>query len=328
VLKFNKILKNIKTGMTMNHLKLTLFIIIAFSSFQGGAVTSKACPGDDGYLFTNNRDKNPIAGGFVSNGADVSESSFVAPTAAVCGSALVRSSRLLGKTRVKGNAYVENSVLMGEVIIEGEAYVNKSTLRGYHHLKSGNHEGVKAYKPQNSSQKQSASDRAYKKEKQKKKLEAEKAFKSASSGLIRLVNGFSYSKGSSLEGCRMASVYGNYQKKCEDEYHRVAVSQQLEKNHGNKCSFYYSRDVESKGNSRRYIMNDVDSRSISIRELTSSNVKVEENSSKHTASTCGMGCDTYTFSLTTYNINSLLFKSKSDASRAKSYIKTIGNYCR
>lgn len=89
----------------------------------------------------------------MSNGAHVSEASFVAPTAAVCGSAYITNSRLLGDTVVKDNAYVENSTLMGNTIIEGDASVSSSTLRGFHHFSTGNIDGLKAFKKQSATQK-------------------------------------------------------------------------------------------------------------------------------------------------------------------------------
>lgn len=130
------------------------FILIFLSSmaFSALAATSTKCPGEQGYRYTNDRDRNPTPGGFVSNGAHVSEDSFVAPTAAVCGSAMVTGSRVLGVSVVKGNAFVENSVLMGNAIIGGDAHVDKSHLRGFHHYTTGEIVNVKTFKKKSTSQ--------------------------------------------------------------------------------------------------------------------------------------------------------------------------------
>jgi uncharacterized protein YaiI (UPF0178 family) len=127
----------------------TLFLFVSFSTL---AVTSNKCPGEAGYSYTNDRNRNPTPGGFVSNGAHVSENSFVAPTAAVCGSAMVESSRLLGESVVAGNSYIENSILMGNTIIDGDATVIDSRLRGYHYYNTGEIVNIKTFKKKSSAQ--------------------------------------------------------------------------------------------------------------------------------------------------------------------------------
>ncbi|XZG71026.1 hypothetical protein ACTSKR_03905 [Chitinibacteraceae bacterium HSL-7] len=83
------------------------------------AETSARCGGESGYYFTNDRKTNPRKGGFVADGAYVDENAFVAPTAAVCGSANVGHS-----VKVMGNAVVkDDATLSGRVVVQGNAVV-------------------------------------------------------------------------------------------------------------------------------------------------------------------------------------------------------------
>ena len=123
------------------------------------AETSAQCPGEKGYIYTNNRStRNPRAGGFVSDSAFVGDYAFIAPTAAVCGSASVlKSARVYGtavvsgeaevtdKARVYGNARVygtalisgeakvsDNAQVYGDAVVEGKAWI-----RGYTKISTG-----------------------------------------------------------------------------------------------------------------------------------------------------------------------------------------------
>ncbi|WP_289031756.1 hypothetical protein [uncultured Paraglaciecola sp.] len=123
--------------------KIILFLTINLISLDIYAATSKKCPGEDGYLFTNHRKTNPTKGGFVGNGAYVSEEAFIAPTASVCGSATVESGvRLMGNSIVKDEAIVEGKVrVMGNAIIGGTAMVSGSgsatIIKGYARIVKG-----------------------------------------------------------------------------------------------------------------------------------------------------------------------------------------------
>lgn len=160
-------------------------------SFSVSAATSAKCPGEQGYIFTNDRNsRNPRAGGFVSNSAFVDDSVFIAPTAAVCGSASVLryarvygkavvggeaevtdKARVYGNARVYGTAYIggeakvsDHARVFGEAIVEGRAWI-----RGYAKLSSGHYtEGTK--KP---AQSQASIDA----ERRKAKAKADKAAK-------------------------------------------------------------------------------------------------------------------------------------------------------
>ena len=107
------------------------------------AATSPKCPGEEGYIFTNNRETNPTKGGFVGYGAYVSESAFIAPTAAVCGSATVEYGvRLMGNAVVKDEAMVDGKVrIMGNAIVGGTAMVSGSgsptIIKGYARIMKG-----------------------------------------------------------------------------------------------------------------------------------------------------------------------------------------------
>ncbi len=93
------------------------------------ASTSPKCPGEDGYYFTNYKKRNPQQGGFVSNSADVNDDDdvFVAPTAAICGSASVS-----GNARIYGNAVIQgNAEISGDAKIYGDAVVeDDSSVKG------------------------------------------------------------------------------------------------------------------------------------------------------------------------------------------------------
>ncbi|MCP3981405.1 MAG: hypothetical protein GY716_19065 [bacterium] len=96
------------------------------------AATSFRCPGEEGYLYTNYRNRNPQSGGFVSHSAFVEDSVFIAPTAAVCGSASVLdSARVYGtavvmdEAEVSGDARVYGSAqVSGTAVISGKAKVS------------------------------------------------------------------------------------------------------------------------------------------------------------------------------------------------------------
>ena len=162
-MKFRNILLTVSSFLVLN---------VSVSPSISMAATSDKCPGETGYIYTNNRStRNPRAGGFVSDSAFVGDDAFIAPTAAVCESASVlKSARIYGnavvsgeaevteKARVYGNARVygtalisgeakvsDNSQVYGDAVVEGKAWI-----RGYTKISTGVvAEGAKkAAKPQ------------------------------------------------------------------------------------------------------------------------------------------------------------------------------------
>jgi len=105
---------------------IAVFSCLFLSNSSVWAATSKLCPGESGYYFTNNRKTNPVRGGFVSEGAYVSESAFIAPSAAVCGSASVEYGvRVMGKAVVKDEAMISGNVrVMGNATVGGTAMIS------------------------------------------------------------------------------------------------------------------------------------------------------------------------------------------------------------
>ncbi|GLS83425.1 hypothetical protein [Paraferrimonas haliotis] len=139
---------------------LLLMVMLLALANTAQAATSASCPGEEGYIYTNNRDRNPAPGGFVGHGAFVGERVFIAPTAAVCQSATVEGyARIQGNAIIRGNASVAdkarisgNAVIEGDAIVEGNARVSGDALvtgdallsgnvnvRGYSSLNSGRH---------------------------------------------------------------------------------------------------------------------------------------------------------------------------------------------
>ena len=149
---------------------MVISILIATFPSTTYAETSSKCPGETGYIYTNDRkSENPRTGGFVSNSANVEDTVTIAPTAAVCGSAsIMESARIYGtaiisdeaevsgKARVYGNAKVSgtaqiagnakvsgNAKISGDAIIEGVA-----SIRGYKKISSGHFiEGTHSAEP-------------------------------------------------------------------------------------------------------------------------------------------------------------------------------------
>lgn len=89
------------------------------------ADTSSKCPNEDGYFYTNYRERNPTKGGFISNQAYVedSDSVFISPSAAVCG-----SSSITGSVKIFGNAKIVNATISGNVNIKDNATVISATI--------------------------------------------------------------------------------------------------------------------------------------------------------------------------------------------------------
>lgn len=113
---------------------LKIFLLLIFLPSSLLAETSPKCPGQSGYFYTNNKSKrNPRKGGFVSDSANVGDHVFIAPTAAVCGSASVlKFSRVYGNAIVKGQAEVTDkarvygdAIISGDALIGGEAKVSR-----------------------------------------------------------------------------------------------------------------------------------------------------------------------------------------------------------
>lgn len=185
------------------HIKSTYLVIVFLSLItltpSSLAVTSAACPGEKGYLFTNYRShatRNPTKGGFVSDSALVEDSAYIAPTAAVCGSASVlehariygkavisgeaevtNKARVFGNARVFGTAYIggeakvsDHAQVSGDAVVEGVAWV-----RGYAEINRGViTEGIKkAVKPQSviEAEKRAAEQAAIRKAEEKKHLQ-------------------------------------------------------------------------------------------------------------------------------------------------------------
>ncbi|MCH2158534.1 MAG: hypothetical protein MK096_07130 [Oleiphilaceae bacterium] len=129
--------------ISKSFLKPILLVILANFSALSWA-ERPPCDGESGYKFTNDRETNPRKGGFVADGAYVSEDAFVAPTAQVCDSATVESNtRIMGKSIIKDEAYIGSHVrVLGNAIISGDASItgksNKPTvIKGYARISSG-----------------------------------------------------------------------------------------------------------------------------------------------------------------------------------------------
>ena len=135
------------------------FLAIALSSFSLFAATSNLCPNEEGSYYVNDRNRNPVDGGFVSNSADIEdETVFIGKTAAVCGSAIIseyaritgnaiisgeamvrNSARVFGNARVSGNAQIEDKAqVSGQAYIAGDAIIKgDAAIRGYTRLLTG-----------------------------------------------------------------------------------------------------------------------------------------------------------------------------------------------
>lgn len=136
-----------------NVLLLTLASVCVGASAPSSAATSEFCPGQDGYFHTNYRSendrtfqKNPVAGGFVSNTAFVDSSVWLGPEAAVCDFANVDSgARITGNAVIRGEAFVAGSGVMvtGRAILEGDVVAEsydrskRISIRGSAFLDSG-----------------------------------------------------------------------------------------------------------------------------------------------------------------------------------------------
>lgn len=126
---------------------IVLVLLAFFMADPLYAATSKLCPGEEGYNYTNFRIRNPQTGGFVSWTASVTESDslVIAPTAAVCGYAIVRdSAQIMGKAIVRGDAHVDGrATITGDVVVEGNAVISgSSVIRGRGTISSGVHKDV------------------------------------------------------------------------------------------------------------------------------------------------------------------------------------------
>jgi carbonic anhydrase/acetyltransferase-like protein (isoleucine patch superfamily) len=104
--------------------QITIFAVLIFSA-QSFAESSPLCPNEQGYLYTNYRQRNPTQGGFVSNQAFVQDSDevFISATAAVCG-----SSSVTGSSKIFGNATIINATVSGNVSIKDNAKVIGATI--------------------------------------------------------------------------------------------------------------------------------------------------------------------------------------------------------
>lgn len=123
------------------------------------ALLAPACAlASGGYWWTNDRDRNPTKGGWVSDGAYVEEYVFIAPSARVeesasitgdariYGNAIVRGQASVGdRARVYGNAIVEGNAVIANraqvfdhAIVGGETHVGgDARVGGYARLKTG-----------------------------------------------------------------------------------------------------------------------------------------------------------------------------------------------
>jgi len=117
-------------------LKIFLFFTLLPSLLF--AATSSKCPGQNGYFYTNDKSKrNPRKGGFVSEGANVGDYVFIAPTAAVCDSASVlKFARVYGNAIIKGEAEVTDKArVYGDAIVSGEAVISgEAKVSGHAHI--------------------------------------------------------------------------------------------------------------------------------------------------------------------------------------------------
>ena len=151
----NTVMKNSRLLTFTPLLTLLHFLPLASPAY---AETSTACPGETGYIYTNDRNRNPREGGFVSDSAHVEDSVFIAKTAAICGSASILDkariygnavisdeaeisgyARVFGNARVSGTAQVgDKAKVSGYAIVKGNAIIDgKAWIRGYKKINSG-----------------------------------------------------------------------------------------------------------------------------------------------------------------------------------------------
>lgn len=113
------------------HVSNFLFVLLVSMASATIAVaeTSSKCPGEEGFHYTNEKRRNPRAGGFVSNEASVVDDDHVTiePEAAVCG-----SSTLSGRITLFGKAVVRNVHIDGtdRVLIGGSAKITGADISG------------------------------------------------------------------------------------------------------------------------------------------------------------------------------------------------------
>ena len=113
--------------MKLPHIHALCAFSLAVLCGAAAAATSPRCPGETGFFFVNNKRRNPQQGGFVSHSADIEDEYgvFIAPTAAVCGSAhIADNARIYGQAIVRDNAEVlEKARVYGDAVIEGDSVV-------------------------------------------------------------------------------------------------------------------------------------------------------------------------------------------------------------
>ena len=129
---------------------LAIVLIVLFSALIAFAETNHKCPGEEGYIFTNYRHRNPTEGGFISNEAYINDTDamiFIGPEVVICGSsdisdrakiygkAKINSATISGQAKVYGNAEIgrgaeisENAKVYGNAEVYGSVYVDGKAI--------------------------------------------------------------------------------------------------------------------------------------------------------------------------------------------------------
>ncbi|ABE54892.1 hypothetical protein Sden_1608 [Shewanella denitrificans OS217] len=109
------VVKNFK-----NILSSVVLISIFKTSLSFGFAASCDCEGEKGYIWVNDRDRNPRDGGCVGPGAYVIESTFISQDSKVCGSAVIK-----GRTVINGASIITGEARVSSSDIYNGAYLDK-----------------------------------------------------------------------------------------------------------------------------------------------------------------------------------------------------------
>lgn len=117
----------------MNRLNVRCCILVGLLSSSSVALADTCdCDGEPGQRWTNVRDGVKRTGGCVGFNASVSDDSFVAPSAAVCGSAVVSlKARIFDGCIVTGKSIMQSAACYGDAMITGDARVTGKQIRVY-----------------------------------------------------------------------------------------------------------------------------------------------------------------------------------------------------
>lgn len=110
-----------------------IFCIVSFWTFFGTTLAETCdCEGEPGQRWTNTRDGIQRTGGCVAYSATVSEDTFIAPSANVCGSAVVsEQARIFNGCLVTERSTFEGAACYGNAVISGDSVVSGKYVRVY-----------------------------------------------------------------------------------------------------------------------------------------------------------------------------------------------------